>query len=136
MIETLRQIGLFSRQATTAANHEFAMIGLNNNRFQYLLRICERPGLFFDELAGEMAVDRTTSFRAVQKLIKDGYVEKRADAQNKKVRHLFPTTKAQAVYPQIHQFEQQMALTTVGQLSDAEQVQLATLMQKASARFY
>ncbi|GEK28912.1 MarR family winged helix-turn-helix transcriptional regulator [Furfurilactobacillus siliginis] len=133
MIETLRQIGLFSREATTAANHEFAAIGLNNNRFQYLLRICERPGLFFDELAGEMAVDRTTSFRAVQKLITDGYVEKRADSQNKKVRHLFPTAKAQAVYPEIHRFEQRMATITIGQLSPAEQQQLALLMRKASS---
>ncbi|GKT03645.1 MarR family winged helix-turn-helix transcriptional regulator [Furfurilactobacillus entadae] len=130
MIDELRRLGTFSRRATTSANHAFAAQGLNNNRFQYLLRICERPGLFFDELATDMAVDRTTSFRAVQKLITEGYVEKRADAVNKKVRRLYPTAQAQALYPSIHAFERGVAERTIGSLTPGEQQLLAELLTK------
>ncbi|HAT54282.1 MAG TPA: MarR family transcriptional regulator [Lactobacillus sp.] len=130
MIDELRQIGTFSRRATASANHEFAPQGLNNNRFQYLLRICERPGLFFDALAADMAVDRTTSFRAVQKLIAEGYVEKRSDAVNKKVRRLYPTDKATVLYPTIHQFEAGVADRTIGSLTPGEQQLLAELLTK------
>lgn len=130
MIKTLRELGLFSRRATAAANHEFVTFGLNNNRFQYLLRVCEQPGLFFDALATEMAVDRTTSYRAVQKLIADGYLEKRPDATNKKVRRLYPTEKATEIYPTLHSFEKQVAMNSVGRLSEGERQLLGELLAK------
>ena len=99
MIPTLRLMGTLSRIVTNEGNQRFAKYGLNNNQFIYLIRICEQPGLFFSQLADQMNMDRTTNYRAVQNLIKKGYVIKQTHPENKKVRCLYPTSAGQALYP-------------------------------------
>lgn len=91
MIPTLRLMGTLSRIVMNEGNQRFAKYGLNNNQFIYLIRICEQPGLFFSQLADQMKMDRTTNYRAVQNLIKKGYVSKQTHPKNKKVRCLYPT---------------------------------------------
>ncbi|VDG21092.1 transcription regulator [Lactobacillus plantarum JDM1] [Lactiplantibacillus mudanjiangensis] len=106
MIPTLRLMGTISRMIMNEGNQRFAQYGLNNNQFIYLIRICEQPGLFFGQLADQMKMDRTTNYRAVQNLIKKGYVVKTTQPDNKKVRCLYPTEAGQALYPQLHEYEQ------------------------------
>ena len=106
MIPTLRLMGTLSRLVMNEGNQRFAKYDLNNNQFIYLIRICEQPGLFFSQLADQMKMDRTTNYRAVQNLIKKGYVIKRNHAENKKVRCLYPTAAGQALYPELHAYEQ------------------------------
>lgn len=84
MIPTLRLMGTLSRIVTNEGNQRFAKYGLNNNQFIYLIRICEQPGLFFSQLADQMKMDRTTNYRAVQNLIKKGYVIKQTHPENKR----------------------------------------------------
>ncbi|GEP20347.1 MarR family winged helix-turn-helix transcriptional regulator [Pediococcus argentinicus] len=134
MINLLRQLGLISRISLNEANTKFKEIGLNNNQFQYLMRICEQPGLFLDELANEMKVDRTTNFRAVNNLIKRGYVEKRADSSNRKVRRLFPTDLGIKVYPELHECESNIAERAMSDLSDGERLVLQELLVKITKK--
>lgn len=106
MIPTLRLMGTLSRMVTNEGNQRFAKYGLNNNQFIYLIRICEQPGLFFSQLADQMKMDRTTNYRAVQNLIKKGYVRKALHPENKKVRCLYPTAAGKKLYPELHAYEQ------------------------------
>lgn len=123
MIPTLRLMGTLSRLIMNEGNQRFAKYGLNNNQFIYLIRICEQPGLFFSQLADQMKMDRTTNYRAVQNLIKKGYVIKTTHPDNKKVRCLYPTDAGQAIYPELHAYEAWCA-TLVGEKLTAGQQQL------------
>ena len=44
-------------------------------------------------------VDRTTAARAIKKLEMNGFIEKRDDSLNKKIKKLYPTEKGNKVYP-------------------------------------
>lgn len=101
MTEVLRDIGVISRALDSIANIEFKDLDLTRGQYLYLVRIKENPGIIPDHLAEMIKVDRTTASRAIQKLEKNGFIEKRMTKRTKKsngcmlrkkvqkVRHLF-----------------------------------------------
>ena len=130
MFKIIRTIGAATRSIQTVSNETFKSLGLNNNLFIYLIRTVEQPGMFLGELADSLQIDRTTSFRTVQKLVKLGYLELKNDQQNLKIKRVFPTTKAKELYPQLHDYEQQSSDVLLKNLSTTERNQLAKLLDK------
>lgn len=88
---TLRLIGTISRALDSIANVEFKELNLARGQYLYLVRIMEHPGIIQERLSELIAVDRTTSNRAVKKLIEQGLVSKQSDPINQKIKHLFVT---------------------------------------------
>ena len=113
MKEILREIGMIARALDSISNIEFKAYELTKGQYLYLVRICEQPGLIQDKLADRIKVDRTTAARAIQKLERNGLVEKRPDAVNKKIKRLFPTDKGSSLYPLLmreHEHSNRVAL--------------------------
>ena len=92
--DILHQIGTIARALDSIANIEFKKINLNRGQYLYLVRIKEYPGLFSDQLANLLNVDRTTAARSIQTLEKQGLVHNEADEKNKKIKRLFVTSLA------------------------------------------
>lgn len=68
--------------------------------------------------------------RAVQKLQRNGLVEKRPDQENKKIRRLYPTEKGRQLYPLLKReddFSNQRALQG---FSTTERHRLAVMLQR------
>ena len=99
MKEILREIGMIARALDSISNIEFKEINLTKGQYLYLVRICENPGIIQEKLAEMIKVDRTTTARAIKKLEMQGFIEKKDDEQNKKINKLYPTLKAEQVYP-------------------------------------
>lgn len=99
MTEILREIGMIARSLDSIANIEFKAFDLTRGQYLYLVRICENPGIIQEKLAEMIKVDRTTAARAIKKLETNGFVVKRADQDNKKIKKLFPTEKGKEVFP-------------------------------------
>ncbi len=97
--EILREIGMIARSLDSIANIEFKAFDLTRGQYLYLVRICENPGIIQEKLAEMIKVDRTTAARAIKKLETNGFVVKRADQDNKKIKKLFPTEKGKEVFP-------------------------------------
>ncbi|MER1955695.1 MAG: MarR family transcriptional regulator, partial [Desemzia incerta] len=93
MIDILRDIGVIARSLDSIANIEFKELNLTRGQYLYLVRIKENPGIIPDNLSEMIKVDRTTASRAIQKLEKNGLIEKRSDSANKKIKRLFTTKK-------------------------------------------
>ncbi|QQP70114.1 MarR family transcriptional regulator [Carnobacterium sp. CS13] len=93
MIDILRDIGVIARSLDSIANIEFKELNLTRGQYLYLVRIKENPGIIPDNLSEMIKVDRTTASRAIQKLEKSGFIEKRSDSANKKIKRLFTTKK-------------------------------------------
>lgn len=114
MQEILREIGMIARALDSISNIEFKEIDLTKGQYLYLVRICEHPGIIPDKLADMIKVDRTTAARAIQKLEEHGFIEKRKDERNQKIKRLYPTEKGKEVYPFIireHEHSQKVALS-------------------------
>lgn len=130
MFTIIRTIGSITRSIQTESNHRFKDLQLDNNLFIYVIRICERPGMFLAELADHLSIDRTTSFRSVKKLISLGYVQLENDPTNQKIKRVFPSQMALDLYPELHAYETELSERLLQALTATEKKQLENLMQK------
>ncbi|AWI35750.1 MarR family transcriptional regulator [Bacillus safensis FO-36b] len=124
MKEILREIGVIARALDSISNIEFKEYDLTKGQYLYLVRICEEPGIIQEKLAEMIKVDRTTAARAIKKLELHGFIEKKDDRVNKKIKKLFPTEKGKTVYPMIkreHDYSNQVALSGFSE-EEAEQI--------------
>lgn len=128
--QIIRTIGAITRTIQMDSNQHFKEMGLNNNLFIYIIRICEEPGMFLGQLADAIQIDRTTSFRTIQKLVKQGFFELRKDEKNHKIKRIFPSQKAMEIYPQLHVYEQAQSDLLLSQLTSKETQELALLLSK------
>ncbi|MCJ0571165.1 MarR family transcriptional regulator [Enterococcus cecorum] len=80
--EILRSIGRIARALDSIANVEFKENALNRGQYLYLVRIFEHPGIILEELSLMVCVDKTTASRAVNKLVKQGLVQKQSDEKS------------------------------------------------------
>ncbi len=101
MKEILREMGMIARALDSISNIEFKEYDLTKGQYLYLVRICENPGIIQEKVAEMIKVDRTTAARAIKKLEMNGFIEKKEDQQNMKIKKLFPTAKGKEVYPYI-----------------------------------
>lgn len=99
MKEILREIGMIARALDSISNIEFKEYDLTKGQYLYLVRICENPGIIQEKLSEMIKVDRTTVARAIKKLQLNGFIEKKEDQHNKKIKKLYPTEKGKNVYP-------------------------------------
>lgn len=130
MKEILREIGMIARALDSISNIEFKEYDLTKGQYLYLVRICENPGIIQEKLAEMIKVDRTTAARAIKKLELNGFIEKKDDPHNKKIKKLFPTEKGQQIYPFIkreNDYSNQVALQG---LSEDEVETIFNLLQR------
>ena len=78
MIDILREIGMIDRALDSIANIEFKQIDLARGQYLYVVRIYEHPGIISEQLSNLIKVDRTTIARAVKKLEKNGFIERKS----------------------------------------------------------
>ncbi|WP_430596691.1 MarR family winged helix-turn-helix transcriptional regulator [Enterococcus sp. DIV0175] len=133
MVEILRDIGVIARALDSISNIEFKEVDLTRGQYLYLVRICENPGIIQEKLAEIIKVDRTTTARAIKKLEKNGMIKKEQDQENRKIRHLYPTSKGKTVYPLIIRENEHSNQVALQGITEEEAQQLKTLLEKVSA---
>ncbi|PGS55936.1 MarR family winged helix-turn-helix transcriptional regulator [Bacillus sp. AFS041924] len=130
MKEILREIGMIARALDSISNIEFKEYDLTKGQYLYLVRICENPGIIQEKLAEMIKVDRTTVARAVQKLEINGFIEKKEDKDNKKIKKLFATEKGENVYPFIKRENDYSNIVALEGFSDLEIETVFDLLQR------
>ncbi len=130
MKEILREIGMIARALDSISNIEFKEYDLTKGQYLYLVRICEQPGIIQEKLAEMIKVDRTTAARAIKKLEKNGFIEKKEDAHNKKIKKLFPTQKGERVYPFIRKENDYSNTVALAGFSESEADTIFHLLQR------
>lgn len=132
MSEVLREIGNIARALDYISNIEFKEINLNKGQYIYLNRIYEIPGIINDDLAKLVKNERTAVAKAVKRLEEDGLVYKSSASSNKKIRHLFVTSKGQKLYQYLEQEEKRSQKQALANVSWEEQKELTRLLKKVS----
>lgn len=130
MKEILREIGMIARALDSISNIEFKEYDLTKGQYLYLVRICENPGIIQEKVAEMIKVDRTTASRAIKKLEINGFIEKKGDDQNKKIKKLFPTKKGKNIYPFIIRENDYSNKVALSGFSENEIETIYNLLQK------
>ncbi|MCK1994052.1 MarR family transcriptional regulator [Peribacillus muralis] len=130
MKEILREIGMIARALDSISNIEFKDFDLTKGQYLYLVRICENPGIIQEKVAEMIKVDRTTAARAIKKLEKQGFIEKKNDASNKKIKKLYPTSNGERIYPFLKKEGEYTDKVALAGLSSEETDTMFRLLQK------
>jgi DNA-binding MarR family transcriptional regulator len=130
MKEILREIGMIARALDSISNIEFKEYDLTKGQYLYLVRICENPGIIQEKLAEMIKVDRTTAARAIKNLEINGFIEKRDDEHNKKIKKLFPTEKGKSVFPFIKRENDHSNSVALAGFSEKESETIFHLLQR------
>ncbi|WP_341519394.1 MarR family winged helix-turn-helix transcriptional regulator [Bacillus paramobilis] len=130
MKEILREIGKIARALDSISNIEFKEYDLTKGQYLYLVRICEKPGIIQEKLAEMIKVDRTTAARAIKKLKINGFIDKKDDEHNKKIKKLFPTEKGKNVYPFIKKENDYSNMVALNGFTEVEMETLFNLLQR------
>lgn len=130
MKDILREIGMIARALDSISNIEFKEHDLTKGQYLYLVRICENPGIIQEKLAEMIKVDRTTAARAIKKLEMKGFIERRDDEHNKKIKKLFPTEKGNEVFPFIKRENDHSNRVALEGFSEGEAETIFNLLQR------
>ena len=98
---------------------------------QHLLisHICRRPGLAQEELIEELYLDKTTVAHQLMKLEEQGYLRREPSAEDGRCRRIYPTEKAETVYPRIHGVFEDFTAGILAGLTEEEQQELERLTE-------
>lgn len=99
--EILRRIGVISRAVNSLSDIKYKEYRLQKGQFVFLTRVCENPGSSFSDITHMLKVDKTTTTKAVQKLIEASYIEKRQDVDDRRLYRLWATQKGLEVYDRV-----------------------------------
>lgn len=130
MKEILREVGMIARALDSISNLEFKEYDLTKGQYLYLVRICENPGIIQEKLAEMIKVDRTTASRAIKRLEINGFIKKKDDEHNKKIKKLFPTEKGTNVYPFIKRENDHSNLVALDGFTEEEVETIFNLLQR------
>lgn len=85
------QLGKTVRQVSKAYRNEISTYNLTHGQFFLLVAIMEADGLLPSELADKTAQDRATITGLLDRLEKDGWIERRPDADDRRSLRVYLT---------------------------------------------
>ena len=126
----LREVGMISRCVNTIADAEYRRFSLEKGQYLYVVRVCEYPGINQETLSNMLKVDRSTTAKAVGKLIKQGYIRKERSEKDKRSYKLYPTPRARQAYEVLRGVEDRAAEHALRNFNDDERMMVLTLLAK------
>lgn len=105
----------------------------SGGQHSFLKLILNRPGVTQEQLTNELKFDKATTARSVKQLENSGYIERRADPNDRRSHLLYPTPKALEFSPILQSILDEFNKTLVRNLTNEEVDQLRNLLQKISS---
>lgn len=128
--DIFREIGTLSRCIHSISDLKFKEINLQKGQFTFLTRICENKGINQVDLSNLLKVDKTTTTKAIQKLIEAGYIGKKRDEMDNRMWRLYPKEKALEIYTFIIEEENRNIQVCFNNFSVEEKELVSKLVKK------
>lgn len=122
--EILREIGRIYRALNSSSDLLMKSINLEKGQYQFLVRIKENPGINQQELSSILLVDKTTTAKAVNKLVIKGYILKKVEQADKRNFKLYLTEKGKKTCVFLDQEEQFATKISLDNLNTIQQQKL------------
>lgn len=133
----MRYINRTARLSELYRNEKLKEFGLSGIHHTYILNICRQPGLTQEELAEVIYVNKSNVTRQLAVLEKAGYVNRTPSKVDARKQLVFPTEKAQTVYPKVVEILTDWNAIVLEGLSEEEQkalgLTLKHMMEKGKA---
>jgi DNA-binding MarR family transcriptional regulator len=88
------QLGAVGRKITRYYKDKIASLGLTHGQFFMLVALFEEDGMLPSQLADKTALDRPTTTGLLDRLERDGWIERRLDPTDRRTLRVHLTSKA------------------------------------------
>jgi MarR family transcriptional regulator, transcriptional regulator for hemolysin len=117
-----------ARLLRTVFDRRMRKLGLTRAQWLVLTRLHRRPGASQTELAEMMEVERATAGRLIDRLEAKGWVERRAQAGDRRINRIYLTSEAERVHKRIWRVAEATVDEALIDLSQREALQLLNLL--------
>ena len=119
-----------ARLLRTAFDRRVRRLGLTRAQWLGLTRLYRRPGASQSEFADMMEIEKATAGRLVDRLEVKGWVERRAQNGDRRVKRIYLTPEAERVHKRIWRIAEATVDDALADLSRQESAQLMRLLTR------
>jgi MarR family transcriptional regulator for hemolysin len=123
-----------ARLIRTVFDRRVRDIGLTRAQWLVLTRLYRRPGASQTQLAEMLEIDRASAGRMIDRMEKNGWVERRPDRGDRRVNRLHLTDEARKVHAEMWAIAESTVDDALSPLSANEREQYAELTAKVKGR--
>jgi MarR family transcriptional regulator, transcriptional regulator for hemolysin len=122
-----------ARLLRTEFDRRVRRLGITRAQWLVLTRLHRRPGASLSELAEMMEVEKATAGRMIDRLVANGWVERRTARDDRRVKRVYLTADAERVHKRIWRVAEQTVDSALADLSARESKLLMDLLQRIKA---
>jgi len=123
-----------ARLIRTVFDRRVRDIGLTRAQWLVLTRVYRRPGVSQTELADMLEIDRASAGRMIDRMEKNGWVERRPDAADRRINRLHLTRDARKVHADMWAIAEATVDDALSPLSATERAQYTELTAKVKGQ--
>jgi MarR family transcriptional regulator, transcriptional regulator for hemolysin len=117
-----------ARLLRTEFDRRVRRLGITRAQWLVLTRLHRRPGASLSELAEMMEVEKATAGRMIDRLVANGWVERRTARADRRVKQVYLTDDAERVHKRIWRVAEETVDSALVDLSARESRQLMDLL--------
>src|SRR5215469_16809849 len=122
-----------ARLLRTEFDRRARRVGITRAQWLVLTRLHRRPGASLSELAEMMEVEKATAGRMIDRLVANGWVERRTARGDRRVKRVYLTNDAERVHKRIWRVAEETVDAALVDLSQRESKQLMDLLSRIKA---
>src|SRR3954466_8047227 len=122
-----------ARLIRTAFDRRVRALGITRAQWLALTRLHRHPGVSQSGLADMMEIERASAGRMIDRLEANGWVERRAQDGDRRVKRVYLTPEAERVHRRIWRVAEDTVNDALADLSARESKQLFALLQRVKA---
>jgi MarR family transcriptional regulator for hemolysin len=119
-----------ARLLRTEFDRRVRRLGITRAQWLVLTRLHRNPGASHSELAELMEVEKATAGRMIDRLVANGWVERRVQRDDRRVKRVYLTPEAERVHKRIWRVAEETVDAALGGLSAPESRQLMALLRR------
>ena len=123
-----------ARLMRTVFDRRVRGIGLTRAQWLVLTRLYRRPGASQTELAVMLEIDRANAGRMLDRMEKNGWVERRADSEDRRINRLYLTDDARRAHKAMWAIAEATVDDALAPLSEREREQFTRLAARVKGR--
>lgn len=119
-----------ARLLRTEFDRRVHRLGITRAQWLVLTRLHRRPGASHSELAEMMEVEKATAGRMIDRLVANGWVERRKSRDDRRIKRVYLTADAESVHKRIWRIAEATVDAALADISARERKQLMGLLQR------
>ena len=129
-----RTINIINRCTNLYRDTQLDSVSLPGCQVPYILRVCRQPGQTQEELAQGLHVHKSSVARKLAALEAGGWITRAPCSQDRRALRVYPTPKAEAALPKLHQTLREWSDYLTASLTPEETATLLGLLNRVADR--